>query len=51
MEYDSKKQQIIDKLRQNEYIPHETFEMFVAKKLNKRPGKRIMFSEQVQNPN
>jgi hypothetical protein len=34
---------IIDKMNNNEYISGETFENFVLKKLNLRPGKRMIF--------
>ena len=35
--------EILEKMKQNEYIGHETFDTFVMKKLNLRPGKRMIF--------
>jgi hypothetical protein len=36
---------VAEKLSQNEYISNETFEAFMAKKLQTRPGKRINFPQ------
>ena len=32
-----------DKMNNNEYLNNETFDTFVMKKLNLRPGKRMVF--------
>ena len=34
---------ILDKVKNNEYLNNETFDTFVMRKLNLRPGKRIIF--------
>lgn len=38
-------------MKQNEFIPHETFAQFVSRKLNKRTGKRVVFPESSYNIN
>jgi membrane peptidoglycan carboxypeptidase len=45
VQYDARREEVLAKLKQNEYISQETFEAFVQKKLNARAGKRMLFPE------
>ena len=42
---------VLEKMQQNEFIPRETFEAFMAKQMGLRPGKRMQFpvADQFQN--
>ena len=42
------RESILERMKQNEFIPRETFETFVNRKLGNRTGKRIYFPEQDQ---
>ena len=42
----SKKSEVLENLRKNEFIPPETLEQFITKQKGERPSKKIYFEKQ-----
>lgn len=42
----SQKSQVLSALGKNKYIPHETLDAFILKRITDRPGKRLLFEKQ-----